>query len=389
MAHAPVEKTPRHLRSYVLDLAKHPYWRRAWVRQEMILAKTRKIACGSVTIHVDALFRCISSYILSSTVFERDEWMVHMDLEMRLRRLCRPRVQHQHFWDVFGLSGEIPNCSDPRDRIYSILAVTGQDQTFRIDYSEDIVSFFWRALHYFSPETDPGKVQRLWNSLELTPSAMGQAVEANGAPLQAFIPMRRNKIKPNLRRQLPGLFRLRRAGLCAHDPFNFARAQVQGYTRHDILLCPGTSNDLNEDGFYRNTIDLEGMHVLVHPLGPPEAGFTLTLLSTTYRRLPQPAGTELWSSIDGAETRIQKWSEVERVAGLSGFSNIYDDNWKSRPHFMLKLSHQYVIECVKAVQDYWDEKYRRSWTETPKADKFQNDVLMAIGLKKRKHKSNS
>lgn len=201
MDHLPVQRMPRRLHSCVLDLARHPYWRRAWVRQEMMLAKTIWLACGAVTIRPDVLFRCVKLSPFSSTLQIR----VYGNLRLRLGSLGPSRVETipEYFWKVFELSGQIPDCSNPRDRIYSILTVTGQDKSFTVDYSEDVVSLFWRSLRHFAPEADPSKVKRLWDSLELTPSAIEEAVEAKRGPLQFFIPMRKTKILPDIRRQLP------------------------------------------------------------------------------------------------------------------------------------------------------------------------------------------
>jgi hypothetical protein len=171
--------------------------------------------------------------------------------------------------------------------------VTGQDKSFTVNYREDVVSLFLRCLHHFAPEADPAKVQRLWSSLELTPNAVADAAEAKGSTLQMYIPMRQTEILPDMRRQLRGLLRLHRTGLCGHDVYNFARAQIRGYSREDILLCPGTNNSLGEKGREGANIDLEGIHVLIHPLAPPEDGFTFTILNTTYGSFPQVDDTEL------------------------------------------------------------------------------------------------
>jgi hypothetical protein len=380
ISRAMVKRMPQHLQRNVIELVKHPYWGRAWVKQEMMLAREIRIACGPVSIQPNTLLRCIDTPMLIK--WNSGESLVCAGLERRLRPMIIKQQWKSsvplHFWQVFQLSGETPNCSNPRDRIYSILTVTGQDASFTVDYGEDVVSLFWRCLKHFAPEVDPAKVQRLWDLLELTPRAMEDAVEAKGSPFQIYIPMRRTRIRPDIRRQIPSFFHLRRTGLCGHDVYSFTRAQIQGYSRHDILLCPGTSDALSAKGMEGEEIDLEGIHVLVHPMKPPGDGFTFTILNTTYGRLPQPEGTELWSNIDGIESKIQRWSEVARIADVSGFSSRDDHEWKSRPHFMLKLSHLYFVECIGFMQSFWKLQFGRSWTSWPQADKVVNAALSRI-----------
>ena len=45
--------------------------------------------------------------------------------------------------------------------------------------------------------------------------------------------------------------------LNGHDVYAFARAQVRGYSHHDILLCPSTSIDLSNNDMDAENIDSE------------------------------------------------------------------------------------------------------------------------------------
>lgn len=353
LGHISFMKTPMHLQRYVLDLAKHPYWRRAWVRQEMMMAKTLRLACGLTEVYPDALERCIRNYSVFST-----EWHVYSDLEKRLASLKRPRTLSppEYYWGS-GRHGEIPQCDDPRDRIYSLLSVIGQETSFPVDYGESVVTFFWRLLYHFAPELEPVKVERLWTLLDLTPSFVDQNVNERGERPKFGVPMRRTNIVADLGLQLWGACRLTRSGLCGHDTYGFARARIHSYSRHDILLCPGTVNGVTLEGMDKENIDLEGLHVLLHPRKPlSEDCFTFSIFNTTYGQLPQPEGTELWSKIDGVESLITTWSEVLHVADLGGYSDRDDHDWQTRPHFTLKLPSAYFVECVDHVQKFWLSK---------------------------------
>jgi hypothetical protein len=68
------------------------------------------------------------------------------------------------FWGIFNKSS---HCANPRDRIYSILAIIEHDSTFQVDYSENIVDTFWRSAEQFSGWCNVSKLTRLWRTLEL------------------------------------------------------------------------------------------------------------------------------------------------------------------------------------------------------------------------------
>jgi hypothetical protein len=138
----------------------------------------------------------------------------------------------------------------------------------------------------------------------------GRRYRGQGWPIVDIYSNATVEIIPDIRLQLSWLFRLRRTGLCGHDACDLARAHIQGYSRNDFLLYPGISNALSTEGMDGETVDLEGIHVVVHLMVPPGDVFTLITLNTMYGRLPQPEGMELWSNIGSVKSEVARLADV-------------------------------------------------------------------------------
>ncbi|KAI4957348.1 hypothetical protein J4E86_005822 [Alternaria arbusti] len=86
--------------------------------------------------------------------------------------------------------------------------------------------------------------------------------------------------------------------------------------------------------------------------------------------LPYSKQMELWIDKDGIESRITNWKDAKRWAGLcrSNIGSNDDENkadgimdsWKLKPHFTLKMTHDYPIACVDFMESQGKEAIKKS-----------------------------
>ncbi|KAI4679915.1 uncharacterized protein J4E88_005805 [Alternaria novae-zelandiae] len=86
--------------------------------------------------------------------------------------------------------------------------------------------------------------------------------------------------------------------------------------------------------------------------------------------LPYSKQMELWFDKDGIESRITDWEHAKRYAGLcrSDIKSNDDENkadgimdsWKLKPHFTLKMTHDYPIACVDFMESQGKEAIKKS-----------------------------
>jgi hypothetical protein len=71
--------------------------------------------------------------------------------------------------------------------------------------------------------------------------------------------------------------------------------------------------------------------------------------------------TELWCTADGVEATVTKWTEVLEIVNLGGSSMEEDEQaWRTKPHFVIKLSHRYILESLNHMKRFWDWKHGSS-----------------------------
>jgi hypothetical protein len=96
------------------------YWTRAWITQEVLLARRVTLCAGHAELNTTRLLLlCQQGYRLPSTI--RDL----IDLTTNLKRPSLIRLLVEHRWK---------ECHVPRDRIYSLLSVCGEGSDLRVDY---------------------------------------------------------------------------------------------------------------------------------------------------------------------------------------------------------------------------------------------------------------
>ncbi|KIW17049.1 hypothetical protein PV08_04240 [Exophiala spinifera] len=122
------------------QLAMRPYWTRIWVLQEIALATSVLIMCGTKLSHWDDFSRSIEGDVA--------ERAPHCLQVMNLRnRGCKDR----HLLELME-TFKSARCIDPRDKAYGVRALATNGHCLDIDYSESVGSLFFRIASLY-PDT--------------------------------------------------------------------------------------------------------------------------------------------------------------------------------------------------------------------------------------------
>lgn len=152
------------------ELFTHPYWFRAWIIQECVLAVELQLQCGSVRILHTALMRYLGRPKIMEFFWSRtakSPWigaeMVLIVREKWLNALCREYIDP---WDSFGM---VLNCTDVRDRVYAMIAIMDPAINIIPDYNKSTRELFVELVDgYIIHEKDcTQNVQALANTLGL------------------------------------------------------------------------------------------------------------------------------------------------------------------------------------------------------------------------------
>lgn len=175
--------------SILLELAllyTHPYWRRLWIMQEIVLAKDINLWCGSMNLDLHSLrvgFMC--------TIYSGSDYLDHTETWPAIPLLL------QHQWRLPGLNKDVSqetsddfcrllkdaaklSCLDPRDRIFGVLSLRDHEQRatldIRPDYSQsreallrNISLRLWKSIAHYDPRTFALYFGVLFEALEVAP----------------------------------------------------------------------------------------------------------------------------------------------------------------------------------------------------------------------------
>ncbi|KAL1597132.1 hypothetical protein SLS60_008714 [Paraconiothyrium brasiliense] len=190
----------------ILALGERSYWGRAWVQQEIYLAKTYTIHCGSKTI-VD--IKLDSSLALLSGAAARDEQYRHLGRIIEDSRMFQVILMHR-LKSINSLGALLLKsislkleCSEPRDFIYSM---RGMDRDLKEsdlvpDYEKPLVEVYFDTLDVCEfGSNDAGRIAaRLGISLD---AELWQRV---------LISAQRRRGLPKIRSEQPANQKVRRA----------------------------------------------------------------------------------------------------------------------------------------------------------------------------------
>ncbi|KAJ8114977.1 hypothetical protein OPT61_g3270 [Boeremia exigua] len=344
----PVDNTPKHLRPAARELSTHPYWTRAWILQELMLARSTRFLCGGAETTEGALRRCSKGDLLN--------WDA-TSMVFRFLDKTRQASEAINLWSVLDTRA---NCINPRDRIYSTLAVLGQENKFRIDYSESVLDTFWRVAEHFSAWIFSHHLQALWQALDISRDVFLTALKGTNSSLwRCAIPLRRCKVVVKESRSTRLICK------CTNSSWDFY--SIAGLDIDDVLLCPYQNFGPRSYSWHGSSAHFILSQIRDHQTDrfttwlPCESNESRSKEIKNRRQVSD--WSELWYSCNGAESVVERWTDVQRIADLGGGA---DDQWKDKPHFVLKLDYRYVLQCVDEVlldlvdKDSVDPSLRRS-----------------------------
>ncbi|KAJ8110944.1 hypothetical protein OPT61_g6340 [Boeremia exigua] len=366
-------RIPKKFVAGARELGVHLYWGRAWIIQELALARRLRLLSGISETTVTALQRynrasgsplfssrlrsalsCLPNNFLRPLfgTWEQNYPLFH--LCMFLRDIGIDDAQSKP-WDsrhedtqsdpprnfqlsMWSLPIRLSCCQELRDRIYSVLDIVNATD-FRVDYDESDFSTFRRAAIRFSAWHIPFRLWALWIVFEFDRDAFQRAVdEESSQTTYCSIPARCAR-----RRSHASI--VSRSG-SPHPGPKFGENCRSGYLefpqvgKGDILLC-SYDREIEIPG------DWECVHFILRPLESGN-GKSFSILANVVKfidhNLFMIADAELWFVADGSERLILDMEDANRLTSLQSSSM---DNWKAGPHFVLKLPAQYVVGAVR------------------------------------------
>ncbi|KAH7414419.1 heterokaryon incompatibility protein-domain-containing protein [Phaeosphaeria sp. MPI-PUGE-AT-0046c] len=343
----PSKRIPKNLRTARQDFARHNYWTRAWIVQELASARSIRFLCGLSESNPTSIKRCEDGSLVNmvplrsifspiaipfalvahyvNLAFIGDSTMKPVLDFLKPMGCTDPHDQSSAAmapeYNIWTFNFVERCCQNPRDRIYSLLSIINAT-SFEANYAESIVMTFWRAAEYFAVWSAPWRLFSLWQALEL--SGVGYSRAANmveEAPFRCPLMVRRSK------------FRFGRSTCRRPDgaeKTSFKSPVVTG----DILLC----------AWGNNTGHFRAPHFV---LRPDEAGFqdsftiAMYLAGSSVSRAVCLKDAELWHMVGGTEIRILRWNELERAR--DGF---HDENSEWSKNFILRLPPFYILAAI-------------------------------------------
>jgi hypothetical protein len=318
-------------------LLDHPYWTRTWVTQEVLLAKSIEILCGTQHIEWTELEPA------ARKVLEIDHRGLGPALIFSKLWIHRQRTLSESpsstfftiptalysFWDLFNWR-IASQCTDPRDRIYGILALADDYPGFHISYTETVTDLFWRAGEHFNAWSMPDRILNLLGALSLdirtiaplAPQEISLAVTYAAFCRETRMPLFGSKI------------RCMNNGCEESSPIRFTG-------RHNILLCTRPENIKSVLVPYSSFC----VHALLSPIDDHSAdSYTVTLFNrqAQSQRLRVP-----WTSLRvnmTEELGVPIWQRVKDLwpsKNSASFTDITKERCK------LQIPSTFVTEHLK------------------------------------------
>lgn len=379
-----IERVPKHIREAAHELSQHPYWSRAWITQEIVLSQALRFLCDFSETTPEGIRRCVTplrpkmaecrTWVLEQFIFPQAVWLAKAFRLLggayktappeRLKR-CTATLYHKFvvdkkkifaFDDILGLfleQRDAPGmfwylawrrrnaqCQDPRDRLYSLLALTGRDESFRVDYGETVVDLYIRGLHFFFPWSI-WDMANLWMLLGMSPAIITDHVQSTGKSLQLVLPMDSSRIRETARR-VPKTLSRTQIGWCASCYFS-----IKDFACEDVLLCP-TSHDWRPN--------FSNIHFLLQRSAPgATTQFLISMHANVRHPMLCPSDTEIWILDNGSERKVESWVDLfERTGPVLGEF----EGTEARARFSIKLSHRYIIDSISHYNSWFLEGYR-------------------------------
>jgi hypothetical protein len=187
------EYCSKDVEEQVHTLCFHPYWSRAWIAQEILLQanvviinRNAPIMWGELSLKVLPM-RNRSSVRSAPSLPLMEMWLeryarIWVETGTKLSSVWRPQSESETtypFWKLLK-SRSKALCMDSRDRVYSILGMSGayiQEREFTVDYEEDVLDLFARAGAALGAWCDSSRVTLLMRALDISPQNLYQSLE--------------------------------------------------------------------------------------------------------------------------------------------------------------------------------------------------------------------
>ncbi|KAJ9613059.1 hypothetical protein H2200_003000 [Cladophialophora chaetospira] len=202
-----VAMSPRHRcgrQRDLADLLAVPYWKRLWVVQEIALARSVLVICGSVSLRkkdfTTALIRCAEDTytyfqdqwvnLQASRTEQRDSDIGPPATVSQVLRLVTLERKQQPLWQLISTFSQ-GICSDPRDKVFGLLGLRSlphlrstmaEGSPIMVDYHRSLNDMFWDVI--FNCPVPEDKMQNfilelsrnMSISLDRIPSSLGDYV---------------------------------------------------------------------------------------------------------------------------------------------------------------------------------------------------------------------
>jgi hypothetical protein len=246
---------PEDLRDEWNDIRCNPYWNRAWIVQEILLARRVTVVMSGEKVDYARLGRAITRSVDLNRLeedaaallwvfwFSRWKEPPHVRKEPITLGWVRNLRDRDGFWDLIQMH-KGSKCADERDRIYSLLGLILDGHRFEVDYNESAANLFWRVGKYFDAWQSPELVDILRIAL-FKDQSEDASVRAHKAPgINPWVLIDSLKKMPDLQVRIPvrravpttSIFcRVTRRIRC--DFKDCRRAPPLKCTHSDILLC--------------------------------------------------------------------------------------------------------------------------------------------------------
>jgi hypothetical protein len=133
----------------------HPYWFRAWITQEIVVAKSVQIIHISGTTAWDKLEKIFHTPDYSKSALLKKIFHVPDHSKSAfvsppaalwvIRRMYTSACCEPDFWDTLLSRQDGTGCADTRDRLYSVLGLLENGKQMYVSYEEEAKDLFWRA----------------------------------------------------------------------------------------------------------------------------------------------------------------------------------------------------------------------------------------------------
>jgi hypothetical protein len=273
---------PDSLRQQWDEIRFNPYWCRAWIVQEVLLARSIMVILPGVRLDYNLIGRAITR---SADLTRLDEdagaqlWSFWYERRKKACQLTGDPVtvdwiRHQRdgvgFWDLIQMHKKA-KCTDERDRIYSLLGLISGDHEFKVDYSESTADLFWRAGEHFDAWEAPELVDILRVALLCNNSQKNGVGKAKNRGISPWVLIESLKEQPDFQVRIPirrtcpttSMFsRVTKQPRCGFKECRRVRTELR-CNSNDVLLCTNAlSSGPTEHGC---------IHALASPTDSPAA----------------------------------------------------------------------------------------------------------------------